>query len=454
MSGPKCARAELDPERAEALRRERERLGRIRRARESHDRDEKRQQARHQALRGVLEILQFADDLVNSMRVQVVDHYAAAELAEWEAARQNVLQELEDAQATLAGAEEQFAAASAAWRNNPESYQEGHFRQCDFSKARRLAEGVLQQGRQMIRVAEGRREEEGLREELDQKLAQAEGGLVQARVARAQFDGLEELAATLVDELDQQLANATQQVQEGDLDGAIRTACQVQQQANAQIGAVQAAFTAWQSRYDAAQAAVEEFRQRLQALDHEFMQEWAPGEVGKLQAQLRSIEETLAHVQIPSSDGTVTDQIMAQVNQLQTAIEAVQVQADEQYANELRRETIVDALIDVLGDMRFNVGAQLADGTNPLSDVLISAGHPSGREIEMRVDHNHQINMNLDDGVKGANCVEDVHRLIEGLQSAGIQLEMTDWGSANPERVKQTAGSIPQPVRQQRMING
>lgn len=93
MSGPKCARAELDPERAEALRRERERLGRIRRARESHDRDEKRQEAGHQASRGVLEILQFADDLVNSMRVQVVDQYAAAELEEWEGARQNVLQE-------------------------------------------------------------------------------------------------------------------------------------------------------------------------------------------------------------------------------------------------------------------------------------------------------------------------------------------------------------------------
>jgi hypothetical protein len=49
--------------------------------------------------------------------------------------------------------------------------------------------------------------------------------------------------------------------------------------------------------------------------------------------------------------------------------------------------------------------------------------------------------MNLDDDETtgtnvGADCVADVQSIIAGLAQAGIDMEMTDWGYADPERVK------------------
>lgn len=439
MSGPKCGQAELNRRREAELRRQREREERIRRAREMQNRDQQRQRAAQRAESSVKSTVQQMQRALEQARSGIITQYAASELREWERVCQGAQQEFNRVEAALRRAGQQFGAATAAWRSNQEYYNAGHFDQVDFTSARQRVEAALQEGRRIGEMASARREEERLRRELERQQAEARAAVVQAQAVRNQLNILPHaaLAPSAADQIDRQIARANQQIQRQNFVAATQTARQARQQCQARVNEVQKAFAAWQTRFENARVSVEQAQQAMSALDREFIETWAQGALNGPQAQLRAIERALTRAQTPTLDATVYTRIERQSREVQTAIEAAQSKANENYANEMRRETIVDAIMDVLEDLDFNVGADLSDEGNRLSDVVITAGHPSGQEVAMRVDIDRQVNMNLEDGVKGADCVADVYNLIEGLQASGIELEMTDWGYADPDRIKQ-----------------
>ena len=169
MSGPKRAKAELDPQRAEILRLQREYEERVRHARELQQRDQQRQRAAQQSMENIQTTLDLARDIVNSRRSASIDQYTAEALQQWEHSLQAARQEFDHLKMALSAAEQQFTAASAAWQANPEIYQGGHFQQLDFSKLRRLAETLQAQGKKIVQQAEAQRETERLRQQLEQQ---------------------------------------------------------------------------------------------------------------------------------------------------------------------------------------------------------------------------------------------------------------------------------------------
>lgn len=439
MSGPKCGQAELNRQREEELRRQREREERIRNAHKGQKRDGQRQEAIQQAAQSAWRSMEEARSAFGDARAGVVAQYAAGELREWERMLQATQQEFERVQAAFTRAQQQFNSAAAAWRSNNEYYQGGHFDRLEFAEAQQRAEAAVQHSQQIVSIAEARREEERIQREFERRQAEAQAALIQAQAARSQFAALPhaKLAPGAADVIDRQIAQAILQIQQGDFEAASQTARQARERCETQAREVQAAFATWQTRFEAARSAVEDTRQAIIAVDQVFVQTWTHGSLDAPQAQMQAMAQALAGAREPTLDSATYDQIVAQSRAVQAALEVAQTQANEQYADEMRRQTIVDAILDVLDGMQFNVGAQLADESNALGDVLVSAGHPSGQEISMRVDINRKINMNLEDGVKGADCVADVYNIIKGLQDAGIDLEMTDWGTADPDRVKQ-----------------
>ena len=434
MSGKKCGQAKLNRQGEAELRRQE----RIRRAREMQSRDQQRGQALQKKQKKVSRILQEAEAVLDSAPAGIVARYAATELGEWKQAQQRAEQAFTGRERALARAQEEFNVATASWRTNKEYYQSGHFKKVDFSSVQRQAEGLLRESQRIVTLAKARQKEERIRQEMERQRAEAQAALIQAQAAYKQFSALPHAAfvPNVASQLERQLTEARRQISQGNWKLATLTAQQARQQGEEQISQVQAAFTTWQGRYEAARSAVEAAQQAMKALDQAFVQTWARQELEVAQAKLRKVARALAAASQPTAQTTIYDQMVEQSRAVQNKIEEAQSKANERYADEMRHKTIVKSMIGVLKGMHFNVGAQFADKSNRLSDVLISAMHPSGQEVRMQIDRTRTINMNLEDGVKGADCVADVYRLIEGLLAAGVELEMSDWGYAHESRVK------------------
>lgn len=194
-----------------------------------------------------------------------------------------------------------------------------------------------------------------------------------------------------------------------------------------------------------AEQAVSEVKAAYESVDRDFVSKWTSGKMDEIPEKIKQLEVQLARKDF--------SEVPSAARKIQDEIESIKREADETYAKEKKRETIVDGILDALEDMDFAVGANLADEKNPLDSVIISANHPSGQEVQMEVDLNTEhIQMNLDDDETtgsrvGADCVATVSEIISRLEEKGIEMEMTDWGYADPERVKR-AGDARQLPRQ------
>jgi hypothetical protein len=438
MSGPKYGTANLNREREAELRRQREREDRIRRAAEDQKRDGKREQSIQQTSREIRGIVQQTQSALEVARKGVVAKYAASELTAWKRQCESAQQEFDQMQAAFNRAQQNFRQATESWKSNNEQYRGGHFDGVDFRNARRALDAVIQEGKRLQDIAETRREEERIQREMERQQAEAQAALLQARTMCRQLEDLPHaaLAPGAMEEVHRQIERVNRSIQQQDYPSATQTARQTNQYGMERIREVQEAYQNWQSRYEAARVALEEAQQAMASFDRDFVQTWAQGHLDTPDAQAREITQAFSQAQHPTHDTAPYDHIIQRSRDIQAAITGACTIASERYAEEKRRETIVDAILDVLEGMNFNVGATLSDESDRLSEVMISAGHPSGQEVSMRVDVHRTVHMDMEDGVKGANCVADVYNLIEGLQDAGIELEMTDWGYADPDRVK------------------
>jgi len=437
MSGPKCGRAELNRQRQEALRLQREREQRIRHAREAHRRDETRQKGLQGAMQRAESVLQHAQDLMGSLQT-AISQYAAKEYQDWQQLYNTAKRSSEQTGQKLELAQEQFAQATKAWQANDESYEGAVFDTVDFSGAMRASEAALQDARRIARLVEARRAEATLAQERDQKQSDAQIALLHAHELQSQLQELSQglVLSDLLQTVGQEIIVAENLLMSGQFEQALQHAQQVELKETMRLRELETALLSWQEYYNTTRHIVEDVQQLAQALDQEFIRKWAAGKLDSPLADLINLEKSLTSAEQPTTQPQIFDELTARAGAIKTALLDAQAIAEERRGEEMSRREVVKALDKALSDMNFNVGLKLEDVNNPLSDVLIDARHGSGQEMKFSVDHTRQINMNLEDGVRGIDCVADVYQLIQSLEKEGVELQMTDWGHAKPDRVQ------------------
>ena len=441
MSGKKCGHVELNQQREAELRRQREAEARRRQAQAAHLHDEQRLKVVRQAEQHAQQQVRQAQSDVAHARSGVVAAYAATELRAWEQTLLGVQAGVEQTRTALQQAEQRFNAASTAWRRNPEVYQSDHFTHVNFAGAEQQLAALTREAQRLTSLAETRREEERLRRELEQQQAEAQAALLQAQAALKHVAALPHasLAPGALPRIEHLLGHAIQQRDRGELLAATATARQAHQQSERCAQEVQTALAAWQTRVDATRKSVAELHQTLEAQDQTFLQTWVPGQLAHLIAEAQVVAQTLERNATPTRDDAPYEQLQAQCLTLHAALEATQHSAAERHAQAIRRRTIRNEVVAVLENMGFSgIDARLADPNDLLSADLIAASRASGQALSLQVMTSGQIQLLMDDGVKGANCVADVEQMIEALAAAGVKLEMTDWGHADPDRVGRT----------------
>jgi hypothetical protein len=375
MSGPKCAKADLEARRQAELRRQRERERRLADARAACLADERRvagaRAEREEALRRLDDLRSRVEALAASASAGAV----AAELEAWAGDCARLDSDLARCDAELLAWEQRFAWARDAWRASPERYDRVQPSTVRFDDVARLATIYADFGDRLARLAASRqrRDERETREAAERVRAAAE--------ARAE---IERRAADL----------------------------------------------------DRVRARVDDTLSDVADADREFLAAWAPGALGELEAEARALRADLDESVAAGRPTRDADAFDERCDRVRALLASTRDRAEAEHASEAAREVVVDALIDALDAMHFNVSARLEREGDLRSDVLIRAGHPSGQEVALDVQADRTVRMQLEDGVRGADCVADALGLVEALREAGVSLEMTDWGTADPDRVR------------------
>jgi hypothetical protein len=422
MSGPKCSKAALARQRQEELERKRREEERRRRIEEEERRHRERERAIQKAREGGRASIDDAQRQIKNAIAAGAQRYASSEL-------QRAAELLDEAQS---------------------AFRRGDYGRGDFDIAVIHARTAAEEARKVQRITAARIEEERMRREMERKQAEAESTIVAANGIAAHIAELphDKFAPGSLDEIKRTLQRAKRQLDESDFDSAKSTAERAMRELNELEEKVKRAFSDWQRRKQKAEHALQEAVEAFGSIDQDFTQKWARGMLDELPEQLRELERAIESEKFDD----VPDAAESLIRQIKTAVET----ADENYAKEQKRKVIVRGIRDALGDMGFRAGATLADKDDVTGSVIISANHPSQRKIKMDVDLDTQhIQMNLDDDETtgthiGADCVADVREIIERLAKQGINMEMTDWGYADPKRVEESGMARQLPREQPR----
>lgn len=411
MSGPKCARVSLADE--EALRRQL--------AAEAAWRYQQEQERQRQERERIVAA-------VRSQASQALEH-ARAEIARVRAA----------------GAEQYASdgldAAQAALQRGQQSFRRGDFDAGDLARAMTEAQAAAQEAQKVERIMAARREEERLRREMEQQQAEAAAALAAAKQMSEYMHGTPHarFAPGAYPAAVAPIAEAGKRFEAGDFKGARAAAEQASSALSQLEESVRQRYAAWRARRAAAEAALAGIREVYDSLDRDFTQRWTKARLDAVEVEIARLEAALANEDFdvipPAAPGIIE------------RIDGIRGEADEAYARSKRRERIVNGITQALYDMGYEVGAYLEDENDPTGNAIVSANHPSGKRVAMDVGlDSDDVHLDLDDDPTtgshvGADCVADVHDLIERLQDQGINFEMTDWGYADPARVKNSASA-------------
>jgi hypothetical protein len=190
------------------------------------------------------------------------------------------------------------------------------------------------------------------------------------------------------------------------------------------------------------EAALGAARESLASLDRNLLIEWTPEQLLAIEQELQTLERSIGEA-ATSEAACEPDETMGRIAALESKILTLRTTADERYAKEQSRKTVVAALMKSLASLRYTTGARLVDESRPLSKVAIDARHPTGRTLSMRVDIEGRIELQMADGIKGADCVAEAKDLMKELSAKGVEMTMTDWGTATAKRVSENGRDRP-----------
>lgn len=165
----------------------------------------------------------------------------------------------------------------------------------------------------------------------------------------------------------------------------------------------------------------------LENVNINFLSEWSGNQILKVKEKAKQLDKMLL-----SNNFEEISRLEQEIrNETQKLIET----ATENQSNEKRRLEIVNGILDSLDEMGFVTKASIEN--DKLGDVKILAEKPSGAKMDflvnLKVDN---IRMEVDDQKFGADCVEDLKKLIELLNSKEIDFEVINWGNSKPDSVK------------------
>jgi hypothetical protein len=438
MSGPKRGHTSLSAARAEELRQQQERERRVRDAAAAHQRDVRSVEAARTEDARVQAAIGAARDAVEAARGNGAGQFASRELDAVSTHLERVVREAATRRKGIEELEAALAASSAAWAANPERYAPINAGKVDFATLVREAQGAAREAKRAGSEAEARKQAERMRQQMEAQRAEAVAMLGRGAAAYQLLDALPHgaLAPGEAAAVQKLLDEAQQELAKDRYPAASKSASAAITRADACRERVDQALQRWEQAYDGVRAALETGRSALDAIDRNFVRRWASAELEDAERALRAVEKDVEVAATPTADLAPYGALEGRVQELLPLITSATEQAAARYAEEAHRKEIVEAIVGTLQRMDFNAGARLADDTNPLGDVLITAGHPGGQHITMQVDLDRTVRMNLNDGIAGVDCVADVHNIIDALQGVGVTLDMTDWGTADPDRFK------------------
>jgi hypothetical protein len=330
-----------------------------------------------------------------------------------------------------------FREASKRWKKQPLTYQGGHFQELDVAALHDTARHLAHSGEALLRLAHERDETVQLHQE--KKDAPEAAQLARARM-QARLDELEQLPHNIFAPgryaaLMQRAADVERQIEQQAYAAAYEAAIQVIDHARDTHQQVHSALQAWEQRRAAAQRAYTQLQHAVRAADHDFLMHWAPQQWEKIQRDTETVGQQLAAQDRPTASETSVAPLLDHIEQIQQEISDADIAAQQRYEADIQRKALVSQLITVLEELGFAVDAELRDAQNPTGEVVIAADRASGQEVQMTVDLTHQIQLAMDDGVKGADCVREVRQIMEKLQETGVALTIDDWGEIPPERL-------------------
>jgi hypothetical protein len=403
------------------------------------DRDTQRNNMIEHTLDEVDSLCQDIDMLRSALQAASHDQHLGVEVTAYAQKYAVLKEQLKDFRDRLQQQQQAFQAATRKWEKEPLTYQNGHFDSLDVESLHDAARHLVQSGETLRQRLAEHREAAWLQkqeQENTQKAVQTARERLQARLAELDQLPHTTLAPGSYAAVIRQIAEIDRQIAQQSHSAAYESTLQTIDQVHEIHQRVQTTLIRWQEQHIAAQRAYRKLQYELRAVDQEFLAHWAAPQWQNIQQDVSVLGQHLTTLTQPTTDEASFKIFLSRIEQVQHDLAATDVAAQQQYEIDVQRKALVTQLVEVLEELDFSVDAELEDAQNPRSEVIIKADRSSGQEVQMVVDMTHHIELKMDDGIKGADCVQDVRQIIAKLRETGVELNIDDWGDISPERLE------------------